>query len=76
MKSDDSSTGDRAVRRRPPEASKPEEEPRKVIKTGAEIVWECLERLGVKCVFGYPGGAIPHVRRDDALSRASRSGSP
>ncbi len=27
-------------------------------KTGAEIVWESLERLGVTCVFGYPGGAI------------------
>ena len=30
----------------------------KVKKTGAEIVWESLERLGVTCVFGYPGGAI------------------
>src|SRR3954465_14514296 len=29
-----------------------------VTKTGAEIVWECLQREGVKCVFGYPGGAI------------------
>ncbi|MBN1993358.1 MAG: biosynthetic-type acetolactate synthase large subunit [Anaerolineae bacterium] len=27
------------------------------IKTGAEIVWECLIREGVKVVFGYPGGA-------------------
>ena len=27
-------------------------------KTGAEILWECLEREGVKDVFGYPGGAI------------------
>src|SRR5208282_5861165 len=36
----------------------PEKESRKVIKTGAEIVWECLERQGVRCVFGYPGGAI------------------
>jgi acetolactate synthase-1/2/3 large subunit len=26
--------------------------------TGAEIVWECLTRLEVKTVFGYPGGAI------------------
>ncbi|MBP7694539.1 MAG: acetolactate synthase large subunit, partial [Anaerolineales bacterium] len=26
--------------------------------TGAEIVWECLQREGVKVVFGYPGGAI------------------
>jgi len=29
-----------------------------MIKTGAEILWECLEREGVKHVFGYPGGAI------------------
>ncbi len=27
-------------------------------KTGAEILWECLEREGVECVFGYPCGAI------------------
>jgi len=27
-------------------------------KTGAEIIWECLAREGVKHVFGYPGGAI------------------
>jgi len=27
-------------------------------KKGAEIIWECLERLGVEYVFGYPGGAI------------------
>ena len=26
--------------------------------TGANILWECLEREGVKHVFGYPGGAI------------------
>lgn len=26
-------------------------------RTGAEIVWECLVREGVKHVFGYPGGA-------------------
>jgi acetolactate synthase I/II/III large subunit len=31
---------------------------RSVIKTGAEIVWESLEHLGVRVVFGYPGGAI------------------
>src|SRR6202049_2923325 len=30
--------------------------PRKL--TGAEIIWECLERLGVEHVFGYPGGAL------------------
>ena len=29
-----------------------------MIKTGAEIIWECLERLSTECVFGYPGGAI------------------
>ena len=27
-------------------------------RTGASILWECLEREGVKVVFGYPGGAI------------------
>ena len=27
-------------------------------KTGAEIIWECLQRERVKHVFGYPGGAI------------------
>jgi len=27
-------------------------------KTGAQILWECLEREGVTTVFGYPGGAI------------------
>lgn len=27
-------------------------------RTGAQIVWECLEREGVEVVFGYPGGAI------------------
>ena len=26
--------------------------------TGSEIIWKCLEREGVKHVFGYPGGAI------------------
>src|SRR5580704_15929131 len=26
--------------------------------TGARILWECLEREGVRHVFGYPGGAI------------------
>ncbi len=29
-----------------------------MIKTGAEILWECLVREGVDTVFGYPGGAI------------------
>src|SRR4029077_4664037 len=27
-------------------------------KTGAQILWECLERERVSHVFGYPGGAI------------------
>jgi acetolactate synthase-1/2/3 large subunit len=31
---------------------------RPVSLTGAQIVWECLVREGVKHVFGYPGGAI------------------
>ncbi|MBN2388097.1 MAG: biosynthetic-type acetolactate synthase large subunit [Anaerolineales bacterium] len=26
-------------------------------RTGAQIVWECLQREGVDVVFGYPGGA-------------------
>lgn len=26
--------------------------------TGAQIIWECLQREGVDVVFGYPGGAI------------------
>ena len=30
----------------------------KMTMTGAGILWECLEREGVKHVFGYPGGAI------------------
>ena len=30
----------------------------KKVMTGASILWECLEREGVKVVFGYPGGAI------------------
>src|ERR1700726_1643437 len=29
-----------------------------MIKTGAQILWECLEQQGVTTVFGYPGGAI------------------
>ncbi|MBI3244564.1 MAG: biosynthetic-type acetolactate synthase large subunit [Chloroflexi bacterium] len=27
-------------------------------RTGAQTVWECLVREGVKTIFGYPGGAI------------------
>src|SRR3989475_1859378 len=29
-----------------------------MIKSGAQILWECLEQQGVTDVFGYPGGAI------------------
>ncbi len=28
------------------------------LKSGAQIIWECLVREGVTTVFGYPGGAI------------------
>src|ERR1700692_948956 len=38
-------------------------------KTGAEILWECLEREGVKHVFGYPGGAI--LPAYDAMTRSN-----
>jgi acetolactate synthase I/II/III large subunit len=37
--------------------------------SGAEIIWACLERLGVTCVFGYPGGAI--LPAYDALTKSS-----
>lgn len=37
--------------------------------TGAGILWECLEREGVKTVFGYPGGAI--LPAYDALRHSS-----
>ena len=30
-------------------------------RTGAQIVWEMLQREGVKVVFGIPGGAIMHT---------------
>ncbi len=29
-----------------------------MMRTGAQIIWECLVRLGVDVVFGYPGGVI------------------
>lgn len=32
-----------------------------MLKTGAEILWECLVREGVEVAFGYPGGAIMPV---------------
>jgi acetolactate synthase-1/2/3 large subunit len=34
---------------------------RKMLKSGAEILWECVTREGVETVFGYPGGAIMPV---------------
>ena len=30
-------------------------------RTGAQIVWEMLEREGVEVIFGFPGGAIMHT---------------
>jgi len=39
-----------------------------MVKTGAQIIWECLEREGVKHVFGYPGGAI--LPAYDALTQS------
>src|SRR5262245_61622412 len=43
--------------------------PQPEVLTGAEIIWRCLERLGVDCVFGYPGGAI--LPTYDALTKSS-----
>ncbi len=40
-----------------------------MMKTGAQILWECLEREGVKHVFGYPGGAI--LPAYDAMTQSS-----
>jgi len=37
------------------------------LRTGAEIVWECLVREGVEVIFGYPGGAI--LPTYDALNK-------
>ncbi len=37
------------------------------IKSGAEILWECLLQEGVEVVFGYPGGATLPIY--DALSK-------
>src|SRR5512140_1010440 len=36
----------------------PKQERYMPILTGAQIIWECLVREGVKVAFGYPGGAI------------------
>ena len=43
------------------------DEPKLATRTGAELVVDTLERLGVREVFGYPGGAIMPVY--DALAR-------
>jgi acetolactate synthase-1/2/3 large subunit len=32
-----------------------------MLKTGAEIFWECMVQEGVEVAFGYPGGAIMPV---------------
>src|SRR5919109_258320 len=40
-----------------------------MVKTGAQILWDCLEREGVQHVFGYPGGAI--LPAYDALRHSS-----
>jgi acetolactate synthase-1/2/3 large subunit len=42
---------------------------KKPVMTGASMLWECLEREGVKTVFGYPGGAI--LPAYDALRHSS-----
>jgi acetolactate synthase I/II/III large subunit len=39
-------------------SAKDEKKAEKKTMTGAGILWECLEREGVRVVFGYPGGAI------------------
>ncbi len=44
-------------------------ESKKETMIGARILWECLEREGVKTVFGYPGGAI--LPAYDALRHSS-----
>ncbi|MGC2332524.1 MAG: biosynthetic-type acetolactate synthase large subunit [Candidatus Acidiferrales bacterium] len=46
-----------------------QKEPRSGPMIGARILWECLEREGVKTVFGYPGGAI--LPAYDALRHSS-----
>ncbi len=38
--------------------------------TGAEIIWECLQKEGVDVVFGYPGGAI--LPTYDAMTKYSK----
>jgi acetolactate synthase-1/2/3 large subunit len=50
----------------PEQSSHPETLP---TLTGAEIVWKCLELLGVDYVFGYPGGAI--LPTYDAMTKST-----
>jgi acetolactate synthase I/II/III large subunit len=45
-------------RTQPENLSQGKKKETKKTMTGAAILWECLEREGVKVVFGYPGGAI------------------
>jgi acetolactate synthase-1/2/3 large subunit len=52
-----------------PTIAKPTEANGKPTMIGARIIWECLEREGVKTVFGYPGGAI--LPAYDALQHSS-----
>jgi len=52
-----------------PTIAKPPEANGKPTMIGARIIWECLEREGVKTVFGYPGGAI--LPAYDALQHSS-----
>jgi acetolactate synthase-1/2/3 large subunit len=40
-----------------------------MMKTGAQILWECLEQQGVTTVFGFPGGAVLPIY--DALKHSS-----
>src|SRR6202050_4029772 len=54
---------------KPIASSKPAATGEKPMMTGARILWECLEREGVKTVFGYPGGAI--LPAYDALQHSS-----
>src|SRR6478736_9657034 len=42
----------------PPNLINPNHQGPSMKLTGAEIIWECLQKEGVDVVFGYPGGAI------------------
>ena len=46
-------------------------------QTGAQIIWECLLKMGVDTVFGYPGGAIlPTYDAMTGYPRPPRAGAP